>query len=128
MTHFQIHLEIAQKETPADGYVAVGGVRMQGRRGHTNNALNAYICTWSLLVMQANAAKCHRMYVQVQIYMFQRGLPVKRFIARVVEMNNYLVYLPCLKDLEDIPTKLTCVDIPFSGMELCYIILNAIPY
>ena len=85
------------------------------------------IDTWSLLVMQANAAERHRMYVQVQIYMCQRGLPVKRFIVRVVEMNNYLEYLPCLKYLEGSPAKLTCADVPFSGMELCYIILNSIP-
>ena len=55
-------------------------------------------------------------------------LPVKKFIAWVVEMNNYLKCLPCLKDLEDSPVELTRADVPFSDMELCYIILNAIPY
>ncbi len=43
-------------------------------------------------------------------------------------MNNYLKYLPCLKDLEGSPNKLTHADVPFTGMELCYIILNAILY
>ena len=43
-------------------------------------------------------------------------------------MNNYLKYLPCLKDLEDSPIELSRADVPFSDMELCYIILNAIPY
>ncbi len=60
--------------------------------------------------------------------MCQRRLPVKRFIARIVEMNNYLKYLPCLKDLEGSPPELTHADVPFTGMELCYIIINAIQY
>ncbi len=66
--------------------------------------------------------------MQTQIVMCLHGLPVKGFIARVVEMNNYLVYLPCFKDQENSPTKLTCADVPFSDMDLCYIILGAISY
>ena len=57
--------EIVPKETTTDGYIAKGGVRMQGMRGHSNDALEAYIRKWSLLVMQPNAAKRHCMYMQV---------------------------------------------------------------
>ncbi len=120
--------ESVLKETTQDGYIAKNGVRMTRERGQTNTALEACIRSWSLLVMSPNAAKRHCMYTQVQIVMYMRRLTVKRFIARVVEMNNYLKYLPFLKDLEDSLAKLTHADVPFSGMELCYIILNVIPY
>ncbi len=55
-------------ETTQYGYIAKGGVRIPGKRGHSNDALKACIRKWSLLVMQANAAKRHCMCVQVFFY------------------------------------------------------------
>ena len=78
--------------------------------------------------MKPNAAERHCMYMQTQIYMCQRGVKVKGFILRIVEMNDYLELMPCIKDVEGLPAELTREDQPFSGMELCYIVLNAIPY
>ena len=57
-----------------------------------------------------------------------RGSKVKGFITRLVELNLYLDMLPCLKQLEDSPDGLKRADIRFDEMELCTIILNAIPY
>ena len=59
--------EIVHKETTTDGFIAKGGIRMPRKRGHSNNALEACIHTWSLLVivMQTNTAERHCMHVQV---------------------------------------------------------------
>ena len=119
---------IVKKETTQDGYVAKNGVRRSGIRGKSYAALRACIHTWLLRVMKHNAAERHRNYLQTQIVMPQRGLEVKIFISRVVELNLYLAILPCLKDVKESPQSLARADVPFSEMELCTIILNAIPY
>ena len=43
-------------------------------------------------------------------------------------MKDYLEFMPYLKDVEGSPAESTRAHRPFSGMELCYIVLNAIPY
>ncbi len=70
------------------GYIAKNDIKKPGKHGQTNTALETCICMWSLLVMKPNAAERHRVYMQTQIVMCLCGLPVKGFVARVVEMNN----------------------------------------
>ena len=43
---------------------------------------------------------------------------VKGFVLRIVEMNNYLEYMPCLKEVEGLPAEFACVDVPFRSMKL----------
>ena len=93
-----------------------------------NAALMACICTWLLLVMKPNTAECHCIYLQTQIFMVQREVHVKGFILRIIEMNNYPEYMPCLKDVEGSPAEFDHTDVPFTSIELCYLVLSVIPY
>ena len=120
--------QIVAKETSTEGYVARNGIRKMGKRGKTNAALNACIRTWLLCVMKPNAAERHRNYLFTQIMMPMRGVPVKGFCLRVVEMNEYLVYMPCLRDLEGLPKELPRADVPFTPIMMCTLILNAVPW
>ena len=43
-------------------------------------------------------------------------------------MNSYNKYLPSLKDEEGSPTELVRSNEPFSQLELCNIILTALPF
>ena len=43
-------------------------------------------------------------------------------------MNSYNKYLPSLKDEEGSPTELVCSNEPFSQLEMCNIILTALPF
>ena len=69
-----------------------------------------------------------KLIFQIQIYMTQHGDSVKGYILRIFEMKKYLAFMPCLKDTEGAATELVRADKSFTGMELCYIILNTIPY
>ena len=59
-----------------------------------------------------------RMYLQTQILMLQWGMQVKGLIVRIFEMNNYLEYMPCLKDVEVSPTELVRASKPFFPMDV----------
>ena len=93
--------EIVSDQTDDEkGYVAAGGVRMTGKRGKTIPALKACIRQWLLQVMEPNAAERHRDYLSAQIKMPFRGYNCMAFSARVLQLNEYCKYLPCLKDEE----------------------------
>ena len=51
---------------------------------------------------------------------------MRGFILRVVEMNYYLTFLPCLKDLEGSPQGIKRTDVRLDQFKMCTLILNAI--
>ena len=99
--------EIVSKHTDDEkGCVAADGVRMTGRRGKTIPAMKACIRQWLLQVMEPNAAERHRNYLSAQIRMPLQGNNCKAFAGRVLQLNEYCYYLPCLKDKEGSPLNL----------------------
>ncbi len=47
-------------------------------------------------------------------------------MARVIEMNETLPCLPCLKHKEGAPTAIFTMNIKYTEIELCIIVLNAV--
>ena len=52
----------------------------------------------------------------------------RTFCNGVVEINTYNKFLPSLKDKEGSPEELVWGNIPFTELELCNIILTALPF
>ncbi len=50
------------------------------------------------------------------------------FVDRVVEINTYNKSLPSLKDEEGSPAELVQGNVPFTELELCNVILTALPF
>ena len=119
---------IVDEETKQPGWIAKGGLKKNTVRGRSVAALKACIRKWLLRVMKPNAAERHRLYMQHQICMPKFDTDISVFVTRLIEMNQYLSLMPCLKDVQDSPTELTRADTPFTEMELCTIITNVIPH
>ena len=47
-------------------------------------------------------------------------------VARVVETNEALPYLPCLKYKEEAPAAMAALNVKYTEIELCTIVLNAV--
>ena len=107
--------------------MASGGVRTVGKRGKTIPAMKACIRQWLLQVMEPNTAEQHHDYLSAQIRMPFRGYNCKAFVARVLQLNKYCHYLPCLKDKEGSPPNLKHANVPFNDIELSMIMLRAVP-
>ena len=50
------------------------------------------------------------------------------FVDRVVEINTYNKFLPSIKDEEGSPAELVQGNVPFTELELCNVILTALPF
>ena len=77
--------------------------------------------------MEPNAAERHRDYLSAQIKMPFRGYNYRAFSARVLQLNKYCKYLPCLKDKEGSPANLKRAKVPFDDIKLSMIMLCAVP-
>ena len=49
-------------------------------------------------------------------------------VGRVIEMNNALAYLPCLKHKEGAPTAMTIMNVKYTEIELCTFVLMQLPF
>ncbi len=81
--------------------------------------------------MKPNAAGCHCIYLRTQVDISlkaDRIINIKAFITQIININKHLLLLPCLKDVEGVPTALKRADVPLKGIELCTLILGTLPY
>ena len=118
----------AQTQSP---HVDANGVLQLGERGKTWESLDAAIRLWLLKVtkMQPNAAERLKDYMSVQVKMpAHKGLTVRQFVDRLIEMNEYLPFLPTQKEVEGAPPELKNGKEPLTEMELCQVVLRAVPY
>ena len=121
--------QIAKKAVHSAPHVDKQGQRQDGKRGNTWEALDAAKREWLLgTPMEPNAAERHKRYMQVQIRMPSKGLKVRAFIERIREMNEYFQYLPTQKEVEGAPKELKNGKEPFTQIELCEVVLMAIPF
>jgi hypothetical protein len=120
--------KIIKDKCDGECHVVKGGIKKSAKRGRTFTAMHACIRVWLLNIMRPNAAERHHVYMQTQIRLPARGCSIKAFISRIVEINGYAKFLPCLKDVEGSPEQLKRMDRPFTELELCNIVLQAIPY
>lgn len=119
---------VVSKECDEVPYIAKDGVKVEDKpRGRNIASMDACIRTWLLKVVKPNSAERHRKYLNGQIKK-PDAITCDQYIDRVVELNKYLLLLPCLKDQEGAPKKMPRANLQFNEMELCDIILNGLRY
>jgi hypothetical protein len=55
-------------------------------------------------------------------------IEIGAFVDRVIEINTYNKHLPSLKDEEGSPEELVQGNVTFTKLELCNVILTALPF
>jgi hypothetical protein len=74
------------------------------------------------LVAPFDAAERLRRYMATNMILnTEKGITIKMGVARVVEMNEALPHLPCLKHKKGVPTVLSVINI-----KVCAIFKNAV--
>ena len=110
------------------GYIDKGGIRVDDKkRGRGFDGFAATMRAWFLIVCEPNAAERHKLYLQTQVQMPKRGIKVVAFIERMKQLNEYTRFLPTQKDEEGAPEALPRGDVPFGDVQMCGIILLALP-
>ena len=108
-------------------YVDLNGKRNTSGmpRGRVFDALKPCYFAAMLPVSSQDAAERHKRYWGYTVKMAD-SITVEEFIDRVIEANDALPYLPSLKQRVDSPDDWPTME-PFSTMELCMIVINALP-
>ena len=119
---------IVKAECDTKEYVDLKGKRnTNGKsRGRVFEALAACYFAVILPVCSQDAAEKHKRYWSWTVKM-PDCITVEEFIDRVIQANDALPYLPCLKQREKSPKDWIQSNLKFSMMELCQIVLNALP-
>ena len=119
---------IVKQECDTKDYVDLKGKRnTNGKaRGRVFEALAACYFKVILPVCSQDAAEKHKRYWSWTVKM-PDCITVEEFIDRVIQANNALPYLPCMKQQEKSPKDWIQANVKFSMMELCQIVLNALP-
>ena len=120
---------IVEDETATKGYISKDGLKVEDKvRGKRFASMHWCIRAWLRKVVKPNAAERHRQYLLSQIVWPATKVGIGPFVDRVVELNSYNKFLPSLKDEEGSPTELVRGNVPFTELELCSIILQALPF
>ena len=79
------------------------------------------------LVAPFDAAERLRRYMTTNMVLnTKKGITIEMGVAHVVEMNKALPYLPCLKHKEGAPAAMAALNVKYTEIELCIIVLNAV--
>ncbi len=78
--------------------------------------------------MKPSACEFHRNYLLLQVVCPRQGWDVKSFCKCLLQMNLYLIIMPCLKGEEGRPQAMKRTNVPFDEIEMCMIILCAVPF
>ena len=120
---------IVEVETATKGYIGRDGKKVEDKiRGKRFASMEWCVRSWLRKVVKPNAAERHRQYMLSQIVWPATKVGIGPFVDRVIEINTYNKYLPSLKDEEGAPEALVRGNVPFTELELCTIILQALPF
>ena len=78
------------------------------------------------LVAPQDSTEQLRHYITTNMVLnIDKDVTIKMGAGRVIEMNNTLPYLPCLKYKEGVPTVMSAMNTKYTEIELCTTVLNA---
>ena len=91
-------VDIVQDECYSEGYIKLNGKKNTSgkKRGLCWSSLTACKRRFLLTVVAEDAAESHRRYMSTLLRK-AKAVTCKQFIMRIMQMNTYTVYLPCLK-------------------------------
>jgi len=108
--------------------ICVGGSTDNETSSDGKSLVRFSLCQHELLleVFKQDAAEKEREYLLINIR-FTYKMSLRAWIQRVEYLSALLEFLPCLADSKNAPTNLERMSKPLSELELCGMIMRAIP-
>ena len=101
------------------------GVVHPEKRGLSKKSLELILLEYVLHVCPTDGAEVVREYLQHKIKL--GPVSIKALYNRVLQINSYIQYLPCLKDSSFATKDTPRMNVPFNKYELCQVIMRALP-
>ena len=119
--------KIVEEEVEGTDFVSLTGTKPGKARGRDFPALSPCYFRFVRLVAPQDAAERLRRYMNTNMVLnTDKGITIEMGVGRVIDMNECLPYLPCLKHKEGSPTEMTAMNVKYTEIELCTIVLNAV--
>ena len=109
-----------------DPWVAVDGSLNKGPRERDWDSFLDCIELHKLTIFSCDAAELQRYYMQQHVRKPQR-VTIRAFVTRMGLLNDYLAYLPTVKDSSMAVANTKKGNIPFDEADLAGIVLKAVP-
>lgn len=79
-----------------------------------------------LLTCPRDSAEVEKEYLRYRIHLHP-NVTLKALYNRVMQINSYFEYLPCLKDSKAASPDMPRMNVPLKPYELCQVLMNAMP-
>ena len=132
-TPLQYWLKSVKACCKTKGWIDRGGIKRNTIAGYSFPSLRRSIMHWLIAgCVTRDAAERERRYIATQLKYPQRAVGVgissiRAYAERLMELNQSIEKLPCLKDTEGSPAEMERADKPYSKYEMCQILLTIIP-
>jgi hypothetical protein len=118
---------IVEEEVNGVDYVSLTGTKPGNARGMDFQSLSPCYFRFVKLVAPQDAAERLKRYMNTNMIInTEKGITIEMGVGRVIEINDALPYLPCLKHKEGAPNEMTAMNVKYTEIELCSIVLNAV--
>ncbi len=118
--------KVVQEMHQKDPWVAVDGSLNQGPHKNTWDSFLDCIELNKLTIFSYDAAELQRYYMQQHVRKPQR-VRVRAFVTRMGLLNNYMAYLPTVKDSSMTVANTKKGNVPFDEADLARIVLKVVP-
>ncbi len=118
--------KVVQEMHQKDPWVAVNKSLNPGPREKTWESFLDCIDLHKLTIFSCDAAELQRYYMQQHLRRPQR-ITVRALVTRMWFLNNYLAYLPTVKDSSMAIADMKKGNVPFDEADLAGIVLKAVP-
>ena len=118
---------IAREEAEGADYISLTSTKSGLTRGRDFTSLSPYYFHFVELVAPHNLAErlCYYMTTNM-ILKTDKDITIKMSVGRVIKLNNALALLPCLKHKEGAPTVMSAMNVKYTEIKICIIVLNAV--
>jgi hypothetical protein len=118
--------KVVQEMHQKDPWVAVNGSLSPGPRKKIWESFLDCIKLHKITIFSCDAAELQRYYMQQHVRKPQR-VTIRAFVTRMGLLNNYLAYLPTVKDSSMAVKDMKKGNVPFDKADLAGIVLKAVP-
>jgi hypothetical protein len=106
---------IVEEEVNGVDFVSLTGTKPGIARGRDFPALSPCYFRFVKLVAPQDAAERLRRYMNTNMVLnTEKGITIEMGVGRVIEMNNALTFLPCVKHKEGAPPAMTAMNVKYT--------------
>ena len=117
---------IVTEQCDTDGYVEFDGRKKTGKLGRVFGSLQACYLQFILSVSTQDSVERHKHCISTTIKKADI-VTIVQLLSHLTVLNEMTRYLPCLKHIENLPSDLKKMNVPFTKLKMCTNVIASLP-